>query len=674
MSQVRTHTIATLSRNSLARTNIVLGTLAAIAAIAPSANADFVIKRWTSDTNYELSMSHLPDFDQLRTGLGACGTDPAGANFCMPTSTANLFAYIAQHGDSSVAPGDHDWMSSVYFATVTTFINRLATEMLTDNCDGTLPSNGFCGASAVLRAESGSDFVIEDELWSGSNVVSLREMTRESVDHQAIQQLGYGKYSTVGTTSGGMTVIKRTGGHAMTFTGALRSGTTRKITYSDPSDNSTLGTQSTFTTSTKDCPWVTDLIVSDTVFFSFLFPIQSMNWLQRNTDDGFLRLLDQRMSIRPASAHSWSSYTGLLAGVKVATVAGTFVPSELQHLDANAQGVSVDIGAKPCLALSPSAIPYLLVPGLTGGLFVEQRDSLGVRMVPLNLANAGLPSTPISTIAFHGDRNLLALCGRSVYAISGLDGGKPGLDDMQPQVAWHQDLPFDAIAIVPLMADASDSGIKSLVISNDLHTIMTIGGDPAISPVIRTISQQLQFDTDRIDQTTIVADRMGTLWFAQAGDAHLIAVTQNGNYFTLPLPVTNITGLAINDLDDLLVADNGVVRCFTLTPNGVVETGLQRSKFAGQQVGNGFMVARSGSNYEPRFQSGPGWGTSPEPTSGGITCTGDVDGSGAVDASDMAMILGAWNSVQNPNEDLDHDGVVGASDLTFVLANWGACR
>ena len=399
-----------------------------------------------------------------------------------------------------------------------------------------------------------------------------------------------------------------------------------------------------------------------------------MNWLQRNTDDGFLRLLDQRMSIRPASAHSWSSYTGLLAGVKVATIAGTFVPSELQHLDANAQGVSVDIGAKPCLTLSPSAIPYLLVPGLTGGLFVEQRDSLGVRMVPLNLTNAGLPSTPISTIAFHGDRNLLALCGRSVYAISGLDGGKPGLDDMQPQVAWHQDLPFDAIAIVPLMADASDSGIKSLVISNDLHTIMTIGGDPAISPVIRTISQQLQFDTDRIDQTTIVADRMGTLWFAQAGDAHLIAVTQNGNYFTLPLPVTNITGLAIDDLDDLLVADNGVVRCFTLTPNGVVETGLQRSKFAGQQVGNGFMVARSGSNYEPRFQSGPDWGTSPEPTSSGIICTGDVDGSGAVDASDMAMILGAWNSVQNPNEDIDHDGIVGASDLTFVLANWGACR
>ncbi len=184
----------------------------------------------------------------------------------MPTSTANLFAYIAQHGDSSVAPGDHDWMSSGYFATATTFINRLATEMSTDNCDGTNVSTGYRGASVVLRAESGSDFVIEDELWSGSNVVSLREMTRESVDHQAIQQLGYGKYSTVGTTSGGMTVIKRTGGHAMTFTGALRSGTTRKITYSDPSDNSTLGTQSTFTTSTKDCPWVTDLIVSDTVF------------------------------------------------------------------------------------------------------------------------------------------------------------------------------------------------------------------------------------------------------------------------------------------------------------------------------------------------------------------------------------------------------------------------
>jgi hypothetical protein len=40
----------------------------------------------------------------------------------------------------------------------------------------------------------------------------------------------------------------------------------------------------------------------------------------------------------------------------------------------------------------------------------------------------------------------------------------------------------------------------------------------------------------------------------------------------------------------------------------------------------------------------------------------------------MAMILGAWNSVQNPNEDIDHNGIVGASDLTFVLANWGVCQ
>ena len=94
-------------------------------------------------------------------------------------------------------------------------------------------------------------------------------------------------------------------------------------------------------------------------------------------------------------------------------------------------------------------------------------------------------------------------------------------------------------------------------------TAVSIGGDPAIQPVLRAVPQQMQFDLDRVADTTVVADRMGTIWFAQAGDQHLKALTPNGNFFTMPLPVANITGLAIDDLDNLLVVDNGVVRCFS---------------------------------------------------------------------------------------------------------------
>ena len=648
--------------------------VAAAATFAPAAQADFTTRRWTSDTNFELVISHMPDFDQQRSGLGACGSGTPGANFCVPTSTANLFAYIAQHGDTSVSPGDHNWISSTNYTTATNFISTLASKMSTSDCNGTSNSDAYKGAKDLMRSEAGSDFVVEHESWSIFNVVTLKEMTRESVDNKAIQEFAYGKYETLGTNACGETVINRKGGHAMTFVGALRSGTTRKISYHDPDDDTNTASQSAFVTSEKDCPWMTDLVVFSSVTGSCWGFNQSMNWVKRSTGDEYMRLLDSRISIRPASSHSWGSYTGLVGGVSVATVAGTFVPGELEHLSASAQGVSLDANAKPSLAVSPSGIPFLLVPGVAGGLFVEQRNDAGSTLVPVSLANAGLPATPISAIAFNGDRTLMAVCGRTVYAIAGLDGGKPSADEAQPAVVWQQQVPFDIAAIVPMPADASESGIRSLVVSADLHSIMSIGGDPAIQPTMRAVPQQLQFDLDRVNATTIVADRMGTLWFAQSGDQHLKALTPNGNFFITPLAVANITGLAIDDLDNLLVVDNGTVRCFSMGPTGVSETGLQRSKFAGQVVGNGFTVCRSSSNYEPRFHGGAGWRSVPDPIAAPNVCLGDIDGNGSVDGSDMATLLGSWNSVQNAAADLDHDGIVAGSDLAILLTSWGVCH
>ena len=51
-------------------------------------------------------------------------------------------------------------------------------------------------------------------------------------------------------------------------------------------------------------------------------------------------------------------------------------------------------------------------------------------------------------------------------------------------------------------------------------------------------------------------------------------------------------------------------------------------------------------------------------------CPADVDGSGAVDATDLGAILAAWGSAKI---DLDGDGTCGATDLAAVLAAWGDC-
>ena len=51
-------------------------------------------------------------------------------------------------------------------------------------------------------------------------------------------------------------------------------------------------------------------------------------------------------------------------------------------------------------------------------------------------------------------------------------------------------------------------------------------------------------------------------------------------------------------------------------------------------------------------------------------CSADIDASGAVDAGDLAILLGAWGS-PNPTADLDGDGVVAGGDLAMLLGAWG---
>lgn len=58
-----------------------------------------------------------------------------------------------------------------------------------------------------------------------------------------------------------------------------------------------------------------------------------------------------------------------------------------------------------------------------------------------------------------------------------------------------------------------------------------------------------------------------------------------------------------------------------------------------------------------------------------MPCTGDVDGSGAVDIDDLNMILSAFGTsvgVGAPTDLANGDGVVDIDDLNVVLANWAA--
>ncbi len=53
-------------------------------------------------------------------------------------------------------------------------------------------------------------------------------------------------------------------------------------------------------------------------------------------------------------------------------------------------------------------------------------------------------------------------------------------------------------------------------------------------------------------------------------------------------------------------------------------------------------------------------------------CTGDLDGSGNVDAADLAILIAAWGQTASP-ANLDGMGTVDAADLAILIAAWGPC-
>ena len=100
----------------------------------------------------------------------------------------------------------------------------------------------------------------------------------------------------------------------------------------------------------------------------------------------------------------------------------------------------------------------------------------------------------------------------------------------------------------------------------------------------------------------------------------------------------------------------------------------------GSSTGGGFELAATISQHDasPGSMTGgkfsliggywAGVGTAP-PT----PCPGDLDGSGAVDAADLATLLGAWGANPGHPADLNGDGDVNAADLAILLGAWGPC-
>ncbi len=55
-----------------------------------------------------------------------------------------------------------------------------------------------------------------------------------------------------------------------------------------------------------------------------------------------------------------------------------------------------------------------------------------------------------------------------------------------------------------------------------------------------------------------------------------------------------------------------------------------------------------------------------------VPCIGNINGDGAVDPADLALLLGSWGPNPGP-ADLNHDNAINAADLALLIAHYGPC-
>lgn len=56
-----------------------------------------------------------------------------------------------------------------------------------------------------------------------------------------------------------------------------------------------------------------------------------------------------------------------------------------------------------------------------------------------------------------------------------------------------------------------------------------------------------------------------------------------------------------------------------------------------------------------------------------VSCDADLDASGDVDGTDMAVVLGNWGGQPSGGGDVDADGLIDGADLAAILGAWGPC-
>lgn len=614
--------------------------------VAALASADITIKYYVNSSLYHYRVLHMPDLDQRRDNCCAGGLPADGSMYCVPTGTLNLFAYAANHGFPTFAPGANTWQSQGNYVEATGWITDLGMRMNTD------PINGTGGAWA-----SGTQSFIADRapLMTASfyyldppYAPRVSKMAAVGVKGSVIA-FAYGRYTVTGT-SFGVPLLVRNGGHAITLNEARAIGGVTTLRARDPADVPNNTTQDPFVTRELT---VTPLTVALGPTLSDLVNVDALDYTPGDTT---IRILDTFMALKPLWFLTFQNTGG--ANWSLNAIA----PAALEGLG----GSSIDLNSLGQI----TGVSDLMIDAEGGDALVIVNVGAGapltqLRRVDLNTgaqtALTGLNNLKRFTVGRDG--RIYAHDGSKLYCFAADGGAGPSTSAIPVPNALAYDDDTDEVILLSVANRRVVRINKNLQTTANwvIPTNIVIASDGSVAP-------------NPVD---------GSIWFLSDATDLLHRVVGSGGGKPPVFTTFSVPGLV--DPKSLSIGDDGTI--YVSTPAGlrVVKQGATgglgldtASPFHNLQVGPRLSFRTSRTNFDPVANSGPGWNNiDPDDLVPlGIVvqdCNADLDGNDAVDAVDLARFLANWGATGPAAADINQDGVVNASDLAILLSTWGPC-
>jgi hypothetical protein len=608
--------------------------------VAGSAGADVVSATYASSTSYHYKIGGMTDWDQRRSALPNTGN-----MYCAPTATMNLFAYAANHGFPGTNPGPGGWYAQSKYNMGSIWLVIMGLNMGTDAEDGT--GSGWGPGAAVFA--SGSLMNTTRYSRTSNYTPTIAKMTQKACQG-SIVAFSFGTYRRTGFASE-FPLITRTGGHVVTLTESIRTGSSRILRYRDPwtDDSDSLSSQSTYAT-TEVMP-VTKFFLIGGVPSS-----REVLWEGTGSDGNYYYwIFESFLTLKPYYGLQFSG-----SGDAPATALESVVPQWFTGSPQPPATFNVPTGHEledVAFNFDDDEAIVVTKTGSIAAVYVLGRiDLLSGQYTPI--------PTPIQPVVMCVGRN------NSIF-IS--DGGKiHRINQLGETEVATSNTP-----VVTRMAynDAADELVVLSIpnralrrFTEDLGTIATFAVPTAI-PMSGQGWLTTCPDTSRI-------------WFRTGGNSNLYGfLFGSGPAFSQQtisgLGLVNPTGLACDDEGRLHVTSQGLRRALKRDPRTNVWSLDPTAPFFGLPGGSQFAMSRSRTNLPPGAEDGPEFVNvelsffSDEPLEF-EDCGGDLNFDDQVTAADLALLLAAWGNLDSP-ADFDGNGTVDAADLAILLASWGGC-